>query len=349
MTTVGGTSEPEVTNQPRTVRHEACPMCGGRDSAHLFSIPDRLHGVPGSYAYERCGSCGTVHQNPQVVPDDLTLCYPTDYFTHAEGDTPTFRASPARDRLRALLLAPDGPRAATLLRRVSPLATRARFGLPAPIGMPSSAGDRALEIGPGRGLDLVRLRRLGWDTVGLDVDPHAAQAASTVAGCPVLVGGLDRLAELPSEFGVVYGSHAFEHLPEPRRALEVVHGCLRPGGRVVLVFPNSRSLVCRTYGADAVSWDPPRHLTLPPAKAMVAALERIGYVDVRIRTLPTRAAHYASVSRAYRRGLRGEQSWYEPIGGRDRALAAIEKACTVAGAKVGEELVVSARKRNGDP
>lgn len=343
-----------MSSQPRTAPTALCPLCGEGDNRYLFSIPDRLHEVPGSYTYVRCASCGTVHQSPRVVPDDLTLCYPADYFTHAATEgMPTFRSSPTWEWVRSLVLRGDegsrrfAPLAGAALRRLPPLARRARLGLPAPIGVPSSAGVKALEVGPGRGLDLLRLKRLGWDPIGLEVDPEAAQEASRLAECPVLVGDLVDLPSLtPARFGLVYGSHSFEHLPEPRRALESIHASLRPGGDVVLIFPNCQSLVCRLFGPDAVSWDPPRHLTLPTARAVVAALGRIGFTDVRIRTLPARAAHYASVSRAYRRGVRGQQSWHQPIGLRERALAAAEKACAAAGAKLGEELVVSARKRD---
>ena len=345
-------TKPQVMTQPRTTASDECPICGEGDSVHLFSIPDRLHQVPGSYTYVRCAGCATVRQNPRVVSDDLTLCYPGDYFTHAAEVEPTFRSSATWDRFRKIILQGNGRpgrrRVSGLLKMLPPLASRARLGLPAPIAMPSGPGDKALEVGPGRGTDLLRLKRLGWDPVGLEVDPDAAREASRLAGCPVLVGDV---ADLPSvteaTFGLVYLSHSFEHLPEPARALEAIHGALRPGGQVVLVFPNSRSLVCRVYGADAVSWDPPRHLTLPSAGATVTALRRIGYADVRVRSLPGRAAHYASISSAYRRGLRGQESWYQTIRASNRALAAVERVGTLLGATVGEELVVSARKPNG--
>lgn len=96
---------------------------------------------------------------------------------------------------------------------------RARYGLPDAAQLPR-AGARCLEIGPGSGNDLVQLSRLGWDAVGLDVNPVAAREAEKVSGRPVLVGTLETKLWPDEAFALVYSSHVFEHLGQPVEAFE---------------------------------------------------------------------------------------------------------------------------------
>jgi SAM-dependent methyltransferase len=232
-----------------------------------------------------------------------------------------------------------------LLRLWPGLVARARLGLPAPVGIPDLAGKSALEIGPGRGHDLVRLKKLGWAPVGIDVDTKAAQRASELAGCRVVVGDVERLASLNlGEFGLIYSSHSIEHVPDPIKALEAMYASLRPGGQLVLVYPNCRSLVCRVFGSDSMSWDPPRHLSLPTCGAMVRALQDLGFRNVASRTRSHQATHYAAVSRANRQGMTGENAWTATGERADRVLAGIETLLVALRIRVGEEAVVWAQK-----
>src|SRR5262245_59248097 len=69
------------TISPRTEVVEHCPICGSEETSFFFSAPDRLHGISGQFDYHVC-ECRTVFQNPMVIPEDLSLCYPDDYYTH---------------------------------------------------------------------------------------------------------------------------------------------------------------------------------------------------------------------------------------------------------------------------
>jgi len=80
---------------PRTVPLEACPLCGEGASEEMWTLPDRLYGVPGEYRYVRCATCGSVYQSPRVRSGDLHLCYPSGYYTHA-GEAADTQAPAAR-------------------------------------------------------------------------------------------------------------------------------------------------------------------------------------------------------------------------------------------------------------
>ena len=313
--------------------------------------------VPGVFRYVECNACRTVYQNPRVRDEDLALCYPADYFTH--GGTP-WTPTPApvgslRDRVRRAIRAaadrvPDEslpPWLRTmgwLLASVPGLRRRARLGLVDGLELPPAGRGRCLEVGPGQGIDLFCLRTLGWEAYGLDVDPLAAEQACATSGCEVRVGTL-ATTDYPADFfDLVYLSHVFEHLPDPGPALARCLGLLRPGGRLVLVYPNPCGLTVRLLGRFSCVFEPPRHLVLPPIPAILPLVARSGFVDARARTLATQAAVNAGAARRRRRGLAWDCSMPDRPGLPDRAFALAEALLIGLGRPVGEEVLLHARR-----
>src|SRR5262245_19857686 len=104
-----GDPQPNGVPQPRTLPRGQCPLCSSTDAWVMFAVPDRLYRTPGLFAYRRCGSCGTIFQDPMVIPEDVHLCYPTEYYTHdnpgSQSSAGVSRPHPrwlarVRDRLR---------------------------------------------------------------------------------------------------------------------------------------------------------------------------------------------------------------------------------------------------------
>ena len=341
---------------PRLRRCAKCPVCECEKSARRFTIPDFLHGIPGVYTYVECCDCQTVYQDPQIVEADLVLCYPGAYFTHLipdEAENLPSNASSWRGRIRDAVLARtdrghcnSGSIAidliASLLMVFPSVRRRARFGLIDALGRQNHER-RCLDVGSGNGTTLRYLTWLGWESVGLEFDESAAQSSRRVSGCEVRVGTLDVAGFRDGEFDMIHMNHVMEHLPDLRRTLELCSRLLRPAGRLVLKYPNPKSLVARASGEFAVTWDPPRHLVLPPREAVVGLLRQIGFGKVEARTSSQCAAIYRAVARRYRRGL-----WGEGFGGSvnttDRLIKVLESLCIRCGCPVGEEIVVVAYK-----
>lgn len=331
-------------------------MCGETDADIAFTSPDRLHDTPGAFSYVRCVRCATTYQNPRVEETDLGLCYPEDYFTHAAvplgaGADPATWAGRLRGEVRRCA---DGVttehRSSFMLRVVGRIASlvpsirrRARFGLPDATRVPQ-AGGRCLELGPGLGHDLIQLTRTGWDAVGLEVDAWSAALAQQTSCRPVHVGTIERADWPDSTFDLIYSSHVFEHLPEPRKAVGAMFRLLTPGGHVVMIYPNSRSLTARLWPEHAVIWDPPRHLVLPPVGAIVDLLQEMGFIKVSATTLARSAAVYAATAREYQTGKRGWTAWTTPPGLACRLIRWMEIGCTAARIHLGEEILVSAER-----
>jgi SAM-dependent methyltransferase len=352
---VQGETVPEV-KAPRSLPLTNCPVCQWTEWVRKFTIPDFLHGVPGTYSYVECCHCRTVYQNPQILEADLALCYPQTYFTHSVPDEARnlpCSSSSWRGRIRnAILTRADVGHCnggsividaiSSLLAALPSVRRRARFGLIDALGRQSGEG-RCLDVGCGNGTTLRYLTWLGWQSVGLEFDESAAESSRRVSGCDIRVGRLDNAGFHDGEFDMIHMNHVMEHLPDLRRTLELCSRFLSPVGRLVLKYPNSKSLVTRASGEFAVTWDPPRHLVLPPRDAIVALLRQTGFGKIQVRTSAQCAAIYRAVSRRYRRRV-----WGRGFGGSvnvtDRLIKVVESLCVLCGCSVGEEIIVVAYK-----
>ena len=338
------------------LRSTKCPVCECEQSVPKFTIPDFLHGVPGAYTYVLCCRCGTVYQNPRVIEEDLSLCYAQSYFTHSipdEAKNLPRSSSSWQGQIRNAILARsrgEGVKNASitmdLIARMFALfpavRKRARFGLIDALGR-GVHERRCLDIGCGNGTILRYLTWLGWHSVGLEFDESAARTSRRVSGCEVRVGTLDVAGFRDGEFDMIHMNHVMEHLPDLRRTLGLCSRLVSPAGRLVLKYPNPKSLVARISGEFAVTWDPPRHLVLPPREAIVGLLRQVGFGRIHATTTSQCAAIYRAVSRQYRRGLTG-RGWGALVSSSDRLTKVLESLCVLCGCSVGEEIVVVAYK-----
>lgn len=95
-------------------------------------------------------------------------------------------------------------------------------------------GDRILEVGCGVGHLTKRLRELGADAVGIDVNPRAAELAVTDG---VMTMRAEALSFEDTSFDKIVSVHAIEHLPDLEGALEEMNRVLEPGGDALLIYP----------------------------------------------------------------------------------------------------------------
>ena len=82
-----------------------------------------------------------------------------------------------------------------------------------------------------------------------------------------------------------------EHVPDPVGTLARCRELLAPGGSLVCVTPNTRSLGARTFGRSWLHWDPPRHLHLFDPATLERAVEEAGLTVRRVAT-PGSTAHF---------------------------------------------------------
>jgi SAM-dependent methyltransferase len=97
-----------------------------------------------------------------------------------------------------------------------------------------SEADRILEVGCGRGFVTARVQRLSPRTEGVDVNPEAVRHG---VAANLRAMSATRLDFPDASFDKVYSFHTIEHVPDLPAALREMARVLRPGGRLMLVYP----------------------------------------------------------------------------------------------------------------
>lgn len=143
------------------------------------------------------------------------------------------------------------------------LLRRSRASMAGRIDKVAPAG-RVLDIGAGEGYLIDALAGLGREADGIDRD----SAHPRVEDRP--------LDSVEGDFAAIVLWHALEHLPDPRRTVEIAAARLKPGGLIVIAVPNYGSLQARIFGDEWLHLDLPRHLTHLRADALSAGLVRTG-------------------------------------------------------------------------
>src|SRR5262249_50067604 len=86
----------------------------------------------------------------------------------------------------------------------------------------------------GRGFVTARIQRLAPRTQGVDVNPQALRHAVAANLCTM---SATRLEFPDGWFDKIYSFHTIEHVADIGRALRELERGLRPGGRLMLVYP----------------------------------------------------------------------------------------------------------------
>ena len=162
---------------------------------------------------------------------------------------------------------------------------------------------RVLELGAADGRRLALFRSLGWDAVGLDIDPQSAARARRERGIEVHVGALEPNTFAEGTFDAVVSNHVLEHLPDPVSTLMVAAALLRPGGRLIAVTPNGRSYGQRRFGKDWYGLDAPRHLVIFTVPGLRAAARAAGFQRATVTSTACRAEQVLTRSAEAQLGL----------------------------------------------
>ncbi|HEU4948034.1 MAG TPA: class I SAM-dependent methyltransferase [Kribbella sp.] len=150
---------------------------------------------------------------------------------------------------------------------------------------------RVLEVGCGYGYFLQAALDAGYDAYGIDLSPAAVKWAAERHPGRVFCGLLEEVPEIQDQqYDVIFGSHLIEHLTEPAAFLETASRLLRPGGLVVLVTPNIKSLLARVSGRRWVSFKIPEHVSYYDPHTITKLLNRTGYT---VRAIDPAYQYYA--------------------------------------------------------
>lgn len=245
-------SEPAA---PALVAVDRCPSCGGHERRPELA-------AHGGIAVVRCASCGLVHATAGYAARFLD-----DHYAEraARASTEPSTAAPRRGSERKR-------HALALYDRL----TEGRL-------CPAPPGGVALDVGCGTGLLLDLLREQGWQTVGIERSPAAAEASAAGHRVHAIdVEDTDERTALPERFSLVTMTHVLEHLRRPEDALRWVAAHLRDDGLAIVEVPNWEDLARPLWGPRYRPLELGDHLSFFERRTLAALAERAG---LRVRRL----------------------------------------------------------------
>jgi SAM-dependent methyltransferase len=100
-------------------------------------------------------------------------------------------------------------------------------------------GDVIVDVGCGEGITLEKLLKTfpGKNIRGVDAEAENIEIC-TAHKLPVIAGDVYQLPFEDDIVDCILFSEVIEHLDQPERALSEIRRVLRPGGRVIIIFPN---------------------------------------------------------------------------------------------------------------
>jgi SAM-dependent methyltransferase len=337
----------------RTTARPQCALCGQLGESLHTGLEDRLFGILGKWRLARCSErqCGLIWMDPMPLAEDLGKAYHS-YYTHDDRAAIGPESSLKRAYLaikRSYLASRYGYRAG-LKHGVSSSLGWLLYLLPIRRGgvdsevryLHARPGGRLLDIGCGSGAWLSDMRNLGWEVRGLDFDAEAV-AVALRRGIEVDHGPLEAQRYPDESFEAITLNHVIEHLPDPFSTLAECRRILKPGGRLVVVTPNSASLGHRLFKEAWRGLEPPRHLHLFCPGSMRVSLEGAGFSHFEVRTVCSDYLLMHSLGLWARLAEPGRQL---PLGLKavSYLLTRLEAAMLAARPEVGECLVVQATK-----
>ncbi|HEY7608586.1 MAG TPA: methyltransferase domain-containing protein [Alphaproteobacteria bacterium] len=223
----------------------ACAGCGGRDWAPLVE--------QNGYSWWRCRACALARLIPMPAEPAARAEIGGDAMgrRYIEG----YRAKLA-NKMR---------RSARRLRRLAKL-------------MP---GKQLLDVGSNVGCLVEAGRRIGLDTVGVEINRTLIDfARETYPACRFLAAPIEEAPLDGATFDGVYCSEVIEHVPDQDRFVAAIAALMRPGGVLFLTTPGAHEYV-RGGAARARDFGAPDHKIYHTRASLKALLQRHGIARVR--------------------------------------------------------------------
>ncbi len=329
-----------------------CPLCHKAGEIRYKGLRDSIWPTPGEWTYRACKYCELLWLDPRPTSECFSLIYPKDYITHSEP--PDF-LSPRLDLWGNIRLGVK----LEVLRRAYGYPIESQSSISRFIGMfaayipfikhwvgytvrflPARKG-RLLDIGCGNGDFLITMSKLGfWQVEGVEPDSISAELGRKV-GLKIYEETVESITLEPDSFGAITLHHVIEHLSDPMGVLKKLSGALCPGGLLVSISPNPIAFLARWFGGNWRGLEPPRHFVLMGPQTLANMARQLGLEPI-VWTTARNSEWMARESISILRygDIKTYKGQYLPS-----FIALVSKALTMVNSKLGEEVVLIARKK----
>lgn len=240
-----------MKTRTNTRKIKFCILCRSSRFEFMFFSKDRMFNLPGKFTVKKCSQCSIVFLDPQPSQETLKKYYPSQkYYSYSRGKSKSLFKL-VRDYLIGHYYSPNifSLFISTFIKNVPAIPSYVKNG-------------KILDIGCGDGDTLVSLKKLGWETYGLDINSRAVEIARE-RGIHAKLGTYKELSEYPDNyFDAIRLYHVIEHIDNPSLCFSLIHKKLKKGGELLIGTPNVESVVAGFFKQHWYNLDSPRHLFL---------------------------------------------------------------------------------------
>lgn len=217
----------------------------------MFFSKDRMFDLPGEFNVKKCSRCSLVFLDPQPSQNLLKKHYPSKNYYAYEKSKMRGLFITLRNYLFEHYYSPNifTLSISTFIQNVPAIPSYVRDG-------------KILDIGCGDGDTLVMLKKLGWETYGLDIDSQAVEIAKK-RGINAKLGTFREISKYPDNyFDAIRLYHVIEHIDNPSECLSLIRKKLKREGELLIGTPNINSVIAFLFKSYWYNLDTPRHLFL---------------------------------------------------------------------------------------
>jgi len=272
-------------------RHQIrCPSCNTVVHVRYVheEVNDYFFHFKGAWGYSQCEICSTLIQNPSISDEQLSKSYAT-YYTHQPESKKSLIfdfLKRCRDGYLARKYDIHIDKSIALGYYTIRALPFAKSGIDAHdcrhIEKCHLVDNSLLDFGCGSGKFMSFASKLGWRTVGYDLDQGAIDTARK-KGCHVIQGDVNALSVVnDNTFNYITLSHVIEHVRDPNLLLQECYRLLSDNGTLWIETPNCNSIGHTIFGKYWRGIEAPRHLFIFNDKSLTNMLTRCGFQDVKL-------------------------------------------------------------------
>lgn len=245
----------------------SCSICASSSADSYGMRYDDRYGYAGLFDLMKCKGCGHIFLKQDFTPEQLTDLY-SNYYPRSQFNIESYQAHQEKEGFVAWL---DG------------LKSSAFRWVPKNI--------RVLDIGCGFGESLGFHAGRGCDVYGVEADENIRRVAEKF-GYNVHVGLFDSDIYDLDFFDCVTMDQVMEHVTDPVDTLQGIARVLKPGGQVILTFPNAGGWGAKVFGRKWINWHTPYHLQFYSKTSMQKLAKLAGLEIVSVKTITASAWLY---------------------------------------------------------
>src|SRR3989344_1067010 len=250
---------------------KSCIVCGSLKFEFMFFSKDRMFDLPGTFTVRKCKSCSLVFLDPQPSKRLLKKHYPSQqYYSYSRSNERNLFKN-IRDYLIEHYYSPNifTLFISSFIQNIPAIQSYVKNG-------------KILDIGCGDGDTLGSLKKLGWETYGLDIDSRAVEVANK-KGLNAKCGTFRTLSAYSDNyFDAIRLYHVLEHIDNPSLCLSLIRKKLKKEGELLIGTPNIRSPLASIFGSYWYNLDSPRHLFLFSPQTLGKLLNKSSFVIKKI-------------------------------------------------------------------